>query len=154
VSRITSCILTAYLYTVPSNHLEQLVSYSSRILPPLTEWDNIKLFVVIPILATSLTRSVYEGANNLLEMLPYLVEYCLNADNRSNTRTHAASLAFAIIERLSRHEDICPARKILVDLLYPCFTKCCELHVERADNSFDEFSNVLSLIALLVCDIA
>lgn len=152
-SRISSCLLTAYLYAVPSKHFEQLVSYSSRILPPLTDWDNIKLFVIIPIIGASLTRNDFGSVHALLDMLPYLVEYCLNNDNHSTTRTHAASLSFVIIERLSKLEEICPARKFFVDLLLPLFARTCRLHLERADKSWDEFSNVLDVISLMVWSI-
>lgn len=132
------------------HHFDQLESYLSRTVPPLTEWDNIKLSMIFPIIATSLTHHVINAASDLTEIAPYLVEYSLNAENNCTTRSHAALLAFAIIERQSGKESICPEKKILVELLFPCLARSWERHIERVKESFDDFADILHLISILV----
>jgi hypothetical protein len=147
-----SSLLPVYLYHVPSNHVLALVSFTSQILPPLSEWDNLKLILILPILAGALVINKLGTASNMSELLPFLVEYSLNTNNDVRTRTHAISVAFTIIEQYLQNEAHCPVRSILTKMIFPDIVRCCESLPTVGNNALDDLINLLFVVAIMVSD--
>lgn len=85
-----------------------------QILPPLSEWDEVKLCVSFPLLAALLGSSStvlktfdHETTDNLNSMTPYLAQFCIGSDYDSFSRSAAASCLFSILLQNTDDADSC-----------------------------------------------
>ena len=79
-----------------------------QILPPLSELDEVKLYVAFPLLAAVLNgqKDIWKivspaAGERLLSMTTYLAQFSMSSDHDSFSRSAAASCLFAIL----KHED-------------------------------------------------
>lgn len=75
-----------------------------QILPPLSELDEVKLYVAFPLLAAVLNgqKDIWKNVSpatgeRLLSMTTYLAQFSISADHDSFSRSAAASCLFAIL---------------------------------------------------------
>jgi hypothetical protein len=121
-------------YACPSSTLssDNLVAFVDQILPPLSELDEVKLYVAFPLLAAVLNgqNDVWKVASpatvqRLQSMTTYIAQFTISADHDSFSRSAAASCLFAILihgdsENDSSGENI---KNVLDRVVYPAVTE-------------------------------
>lgn len=97
-------LIEAYACPSSTSSCDNLVAFVDQILPPLSELDEVKLYVAFPLLAV-----VLNGQNNvwnvmspdtgerLQSMTTYLAQFSMSSDHDSFSRSAAASCLFAIL---------------------------------------------------------
>ena len=77
---------------------------------PLTDWDNAKLSVILPLLSTVLYSNSIDSKSDrtsLELMCPYLVDYSLDKDNSSSSsRWAATSCVFSIVSNEVKGDEV------------------------------------------------
>ena len=156
IDSVVAHLLPAYKKTVPRQRLLHLTKEVSDIIPPLSDMDNINLFVRLPILGLALA-SLQNNDDSAMEteetslhdycisMLPGLTEYVLSDENDSRARSGAASCIFAILSFGTLDILDCPVLPLVKDTINPYISAA------HDDNSV---RNSLSLMALMVSAVA
>lgn len=116
-----------------------------QILPPLSELDEVKLYVAFPLLAAVLNgqNDVWKVVSSatverLQSMTKYLAQFSISADHDSCSRSAAASCLFAILispQSDSSGENI---KNLLDRVVHPAVTES----VARLQQTFDGTSGV------------
>ncbi len=90
-----------------------LVQFVDQILPPLSEWDEVKLNVALPLLAATLKSSTQvwsklesETSATLKTMVTYLAQFTLSSDHVAKSRTAAMTCLFAILLNSGEPDEI------------------------------------------------
>ena len=83
---------------------EGLVQIVDQVMPPLSEWDEVKLYVTLPLLAALLTSSnkVWNSLDSatlktLSSMITYLAEFSISSDPDAQAKSAASVCLFYIL---------------------------------------------------------
>ncbi len=151
----------------------------NQYLPPLSEWDEVKLFVALPLLSTALRNSSldWEKLENttmstLISMVKDLAQFIVSSDHLAHSRSAAASCLFSILVKASddNNDDEQTIRYLLEEVVSPVLVKAldymnnevCENLPRRAKNNaeesgdslnsaFSKFEEALGLLSVVVC---
>jgi hypothetical protein len=134
------------------------------VLPPLSEVDEVKLCVALPLLAAALGSS--DNASNdvsndlsvnesLATMTPYLVEYALSPAYDNQARSAAVSCLFSIIFHYQPSRSECLAQTIMKENLAPVLSATAtSLHAAKdattVETALTSFSDALDVFAIVV----
>ncbi len=114
-----------------------LVQFVNQVLPPLSEWDEVKLYVVLPLLASvirnpSFAWNMLENATSsiLMSMVHDLAQFIVSPDHVAHSRSAAASCLFSILVNRSEDsgndvqtDDDHTIRNLLVEVVSPVLAK-------------------------------
>ena len=105
-------LITAYECPSSVSSCGDLVQFVDQILPPLSEWDEVKLYVALPLLAAVLKSSnqVWKsldsvGLGALRSMITYLAQFSISSDHDAHSRSAAASCLFSILFHSTQDDD-------------------------------------------------
>ena len=89
------------------------MQFVDQILPPLSEWDEVKLNVALPLLAATLKSSNQvwsklesQTSDMLKTMITYLAQFSLSSDHVANSRSAATTCLFAILLNSGEPDEI------------------------------------------------
>ena len=121
-------------YECPSSvaSCDSLTSFVTNILPPLSDDDEVSLYVSLPLLAAVLKRSnkdlnmLEEGTSTILmSMVEDLALFSIRSDHHAHTRSAAASCLFSILFQSSEDNETKCARlieKLMKEVISPALT--------------------------------
>ena len=153
-SSILSQLLPAYQRPIPMENQSRIIAFTGQLLPPLTDWDNAKLSVMLPLLSTVLFSNKINSTSDTTSlelMCPYLVDYSLDKDNDSPSRCAAASCVFSIVSHYDCDKKDCLGMSLSKNNV------CSPLSAQIVDDnhkiviSDDVVQDSLNFLALLVC---
>ena len=109
---------------------EGLVQIVDQVMPPLSEWDEVKLYVTLPLLAALLTSSnkVWKSLDNatlktLSSMITYLAEFSISSDPDAQAKSAASACLFYILfhgsEDDESDDDTLVIQKLLEEVVSP-----------------------------------
>ena len=154
-SSILSQLLPAYQRPIPMENQSRIIAFTGQVLPPLTDWDNAKLSVILPLLSTVLSSNKINSKSDTTSlelMCPYLVDYSLDKDNDSSSRCAASSCVFSIVSNYDFDKKDCLGMSLSKNNV------CSPLSAQIVDDnhkiviSADVIQDSLNLLALLVCN--
>lgn len=97
-------IIPAYEGPASVSSCSGLVQFVDQILPPLSKWDEVKLFVAFPLLAAVLNTPNQEWRKcdratlgSLQSMITYLAQFSISPDHDARSRSAAASCLFSVL---------------------------------------------------------
>jgi hypothetical protein len=146
----------------------------NQVLPPLSEWDEVKLYVVLPLLAAVIRNPGLQWKtlendtpSTLMSMVQDLARFIASPDHVAHSRSAAASCLFSIIvnnsevdESDDNNDDKRTIPKLLVDVISPVLAKAITgLNKEVGDSlapreplhtAFRKFEECLGLMSVLV----
>lgn len=167
-------LLPAYESTSSIASCSSLVQFVNQVLPPLSEWDEMKLFVVLPLLAAVLRNHSLDWrtldsatSSTLMSMVQDLTQFIASSDHVAHSRSAAASCLFSILVNISednendsnddREHSI---RSLLVKAVSPMLEKAIRcLNTENASRvslhrAFCQIKDTIDLMGVLVsCDV-
>ncbi len=111
-----------------------LISRVSQLLPPLSEMDQTRLCVILPVLAVLLSEDGLNVRDNDCDILPNLAEYLLTKDNRNIARIAACTCTFAIAAQHLQEENRTIREKVLNQTIMPFFFNKIKAIENSADN--------------------
>jgi hypothetical protein len=137
------------------------------VLPPLSEVDEVKLCVSLPLLAAALGSSDNRSNDvpndlsvhkSLATMLPSLVEYALSPNYDNQARSAAVSCLFSIVFHYQPNRTECLAQNIIKDTLAPVLSDTATaLHAAKdtttVETALTAFSDALDVFAIMVSKI-
>lgn len=125
--------------------LKTMIKGVSDLMPPLSDADNLRMILMLPLLAASLHADVIvrpdpEAMDTdedsietlLLSLLEGLVDYALSSDQQSESRSTAASCLHAAMTKIGRTLG-CPAAPLLHKSIYPALRTAFEDFVKSPD---------------------
>ncbi len=146
-----------------------------QILPPLSEWDEVKLCITFPLMTSILNSSndVWNMLNDvtiegLTSMVTYLAEFSISSDHETRSRSAAASSLFSILIHCKEDEgcnsiqallenivcsDLVDAASSLTQDLTAILTpraSCVPLESSARLPSFSRVEDTLNFVGLLV----
>jgi hypothetical protein len=156
-----------------------LAKFVDKILPPLSEPDEVSLYITLPLLDASLKRSRQDSKKlesvtsaTLMSMVEELALFSIRSDHHVHSRSSAASCLFSILFKSSEDNDIDVIRvlqKLLREVVFPelstalrCLARAVnELPTPRAPGGvelpgkslpsiFSKVDDTLSLMSVLV----
>ena len=109
---------------------EGLVQIVDQVMPPLSEWDEVKLYVTLPLLAALLTSShkVWKSLDSatlktLSSMITYLAEFSISSDPDAQAKSAASVCLFYILfhgsEDDKSDDDTLVIQKLLKEVMSP-----------------------------------
>jgi hypothetical protein len=145
----------------------------NQYLPPLSEWDEVKLYVVLPLLAAALRNSSLDWKkldsatlSTLVSMVKDLAQFIASSDHVAHSRSAAASCLFSILVNTIEDcgiDDNCDKDTIsnlLVEVVSPVLVKAASgINEEVGDSptprqslrsAFCKFEEALDLMGVLV----
>lgn len=152
-------MLPAYKKWVPKEEVVKSMSLVSKILPPLSNQDAIRLSVMLPLLSESLENGNLpsreeKGVSDLESIHKDLATYALNSDYDATSRSAASSCLFSYIVHLAKKDtQTCPAQPLLEDVVMPGLldaSKDLEKEKLKGSNSRERVVDCLNLCSLLV----
>jgi len=151
---ILTHILPSFHGTVPFENQKKIISFAGQLLPPLSNWDCVKLCVVLPILSIILDNNQVEGyevlSESLVTMAPHLAEFALNRDQDNSARAAAASCMFSIGAKFQANNNVCLCLHLLRNTICPQIVRCAnEIVAANMDTSFAYFEDAVKLCALM-----
>uniref|UniRef100_A0A7S1YT85 MMS19 nucleotide excision repair protein n=1 Tax=Ditylum brightwellii TaxID=49249 RepID=A0A7S1YT85_9STRA len=113
-------ILPAYNNHTPSSEINSIIQFVSQVIPPLTEWDELKLCTALPILATALQHN-HPKNESLKEIITSLAEYAISTDHDCvEAKSAAASIVFSVmLHHQENGDNECIGRLLLRDVISP-----------------------------------
>ncbi len=139
----------AYDKCTPPDKVQALLSFTAQVLPPLSDWDNIKLCVVLPILSIILTSESTIGKKTSHFLATSLTEFVLTRYHHSTARIAAASCIFCIIVKQPQEESNCIDLKVLVDMISPLVTAKMKALEDQSLEGIEELQDAINLLALI-----
>ena len=112
-------------YVCPSSYMscDEVVAFVDQILPPLSELDEVKLYIALPLLSAALNgqKDAWEVISpatieRLLSMTTSLAQFSISGDHDPPSRSAAAACLFAILAHDSTGDSI---RHLLGSVVYP-----------------------------------
>lgn len=160
-------LLPAYESTSSIASCSSLVQFVNQVLPPLSEWDEMKLFLVLPLLAAVLRNHSLDWrtldsatSSTLMSMVQDLTQFIANSDHVAHSRSAAASCLFSILENDSNDDREHSIRSLLVKAVSPMLEKAIRcLNTENASRvslhrAFCQIKDTIDLMGVLVsCDV-
>jgi hypothetical protein len=149
-------LLPAYKKGAPQETLIKLAKEVSDIVPPLSDTDNINLYVKLPFLGAalgSLQKYPVKGTEGIVKadetslrdscisMLPGLTDYVMSNEHDSKSRSSAASCIYAIVPLGILNFKGCPVLPLIKNNVNPYLLSA---------NNHKSVRNGLNLMALLV----
>lgn len=137
-------LVEAFACPFSTSSCDNLVAFIDQILPPLTELDEVKLYVALPLLAALLngnndvwTVVSFATMQRLRSMTGYLAQFSISSDHDSLSRSAAASCLFSILKHgddaIGTDSEI---KNLLERVVYPVVTES----VARMQKTFDRAS--------------
>ena len=152
-SSILCLLLPAYEQPVPNENQSSIIRYTSQVMPPLSDWDNAKLSIILPVLSVMLFSNEIDSNSDkasLELMCSYLVEYSLDKDNHSTPRRAAASCVFSIVSKYDASKQNCLGMLLCKNNI--CSPLSVQLDGDRnVDISSEVIEDSFNFLALLVC---
>ena len=148
---IASLMLPAYKGWVPTEEVVKSISLVSRILPPLSDEDAIRLSVMLPLLAESLENGNLPspeepGISEFEATYKDLATYALNSEYDARSRSAASSCMFSYIVHLAKKDSTtCPSKLLLEEIVMPAIV---EASSEKGVG--EKLSDLLNLSSILV----
>jgi len=122
-------IIPAYKkVAVPTSHLDRFVSSVTKVLPPLSQKDNIRLSVMLPIVAAILGNTQMRTKvdnmdalllNQLEEMASPIADYALCSEWDRKARSAASSCLFQILLYYQQDKAKCISSSVLKESISP-----------------------------------
>ena len=148
---------------VPISHLERFVSSVSKVLPPLSQKDNIRLSVTLPIIAAILGNpqmrsKVDEMGASLLkqleDMASPIADYALCSEWDPKARSAASSCLFQILLYYQKDKTKCISSSVLKESISPSVTAACNQCESMTDESeeaksFEAIKSTFDLLAVV-----
>ena len=135
-------------YECPSSiaSCDSLISFVTNILPPLSDDDEVSLYVSLPLLAAVLKRSnkdlnkLEDGTSTILmSMVEDLALFCIRSDHHAHTRSAAASCLFSILfQSLEENETKCA--RLIEKLMKEVVSSALTTALIRLNKEFSETS--------------
>lgn len=165
---IVSYLRTAYCDLVDEEHFYQLVQFVSKALPPLSESDNARIRICLPLLSSAMqccSASKTKSNNNspniqimskdiIQSILLDLAELSVNAPYRVVRNNAAQCVHAAIADYISVHAE-CPAKQIVKDIVlvsihinYRTATGK-ESNLRQKEEAIEALANGITLLGLL-----
>ena len=132
---------------VPTSHLERFVSSVSKVLPPLSQKDNIRLSVTLPIIAAILgnpqMRSKVDEMDasllkQLAEMASPIADYALCSEWDPKARSAASSCLFQILLYYQQDKTKCISSSVLKESISPSVIAACNQESESMTDENEE----------------
>lgn len=123
----------------------------AEVLPPLSDWDNTRLCVILPVLSVLFASDHTFEEDALCPLVPSLVEYVLTREYHKSARASASSCIFSIVSKHLRDENKCTIDKIMSDKLCPLMISSLT-KISNDSSSFygiTELQDVMNLTALI-----
>ena len=149
-STILPFLIPVYECPSSASSCDGLVQFVDQIMPPLSETDEVNLFVALPLLAAAFTSTtkLWETLDSatlklLSSMVTYLAEFSISSDHNAHSRTAASTCLFSILFHRSEDgdksegNDVLVIQKLLQEVVLP--TLICSL-----DSLKTEVSDVLT----------
>ncbi|KAL7473497.1 hypothetical protein ACHAXS_013925 [Conticribra weissflogii] len=149
-------LLPAYEHTSAISSLRTLVNSVGQVIPPLSEWDEVKLSVCLPLLAAVLgccdrawSKLDATTVDGLKSMIPYLAQFCMNPDHGLYARSSASSCLFSTIFHYSNEErcdddGFAVVHNLLDNDVFPALEEAIEsLKADMSDDATKEKSSFL-----------
>jgi len=126
-------LVPAYERSSAASSCGGLAQFVDQILPPLSEWDEVKLCIAFPLLAAVL-NSLNESWGTLdsatlkilRSMITDLAQFSISSDHDAHARSAAASCLFSVLYHSGQDddcdEDVSNFRKLLEDVVHPVLT--------------------------------
>lgn len=150
-----------------------LVQFVNQYLPPLSEWDEVKLYVVLPLLAAALRNSKLDwkkldsaALSTLMSMVNDLAQFIASSDHVAHSRSAAASCLFSILVNtredcgIDDNDENNTISNLLVEVVSPVLEKAASgINKEVGDfptprqslrSAFCKFEEALDLMGVLV----
>ena len=136
LEKIYSIILPlrrGYEHELSTTRLTKIVDSISKVLPPLSDMDTLRLSVILPLLAVALENARSPSSNAtadsddtklqalLHDMIGDLADFTMVPENHSIARVHAARCLHAVIVRFVPHNNTlgCPVENLAKNNLFP-----------------------------------
>jgi hypothetical protein len=144
----------------PPSQLDDLITITSKALPPLTDTDKVRLAVALPFLSAALQNPLIcadhpsISQEKLKALLADLAEFAISSDQHAGTRSYAAMCLMKLISCFVPESEDCPSQALVNDYVLPVL----ESSVERGGRAKDvkvrkrhvsDFQECLSLVAVL-----
>ena len=148
-----SQLLPAYQRPIPGRNQSRIIAFTGQVLPPLTDWDNAKLSVILPLLSTVLFSNKIDSKSDTTSlelMCPYLVDYSLDKDNDSPSRCAAASCVFSIVSNYDFDKKDCLAMPLSKNNVCLRLSAYMADDNQKTDINSEIIQDSLNMLALLV----
>lgn len=144
-------LVEAFACPSSASSCDNLVASVDQVLPPLSEQDEVKLYVTFPLLAALLNgqNDVWTVMNSttalrLQAMTTYLAQFSISTDHDCHSRSAAASCLFAILTHGNDATDSDPGsiRNLLETVCFPAITDAAakmQQNFDRASTGNTEF---------------
>uniref|UniRef100_A0A7S3Q246 MMS19 nucleotide excision repair protein n=1 Tax=Chaetoceros debilis TaxID=122233 RepID=A0A7S3Q246_9STRA len=147
------CLLQFYKKTVPEEKVDNIVSRVSQVLPPLSDWDEAELFILLPILSVLLSSKAELSDNSratLVNIIMDLSEYALSRGHRFAARSAASTCLFSIISTCQNAtvEDCC-GLKLLREKICPNIETGINSKANEDIDQYVDLSDAFNLAALV-----
>jgi len=151
-------LLHTYERTPAISSCKTLIDSIGQVIPPLSEWDEVKLSVCLPLLASILNCSDHvwskleaSSIDGLKSMTPYLAQFCMSPDHKPYARSSASSCLFSTIFHASNDEEQCDddeyaiVHQLLDNNVFPALEEAVEsLKADVSDLACKETSGFVS----------
>ena len=114
-------LLSSYRHLTPADGIEKIVSMVVDLLPALSEWDNARLYIILPILSIILSGDGNVDDKQITPLISSLIEFTLARENDAATRVAAGHCIFSIILNHAGDKEITKAivENVLSNTLSP-----------------------------------
>jgi len=154
----------AYQSSVPAVEIAKLLSVISNILPPLSDSDNGRLAITLPLLAKALEYNTLPSpddpmfhsiAEQLASIDNDLARYALGAAYESKSRSGAATCLHVYITHFARQEvNGYATKKVLEDVIVPgLWSAYDELKEKGSHGALEAFVDCLNLCSNIVSSV-
>ena len=108
--------------------IQKVVHRVSQVLPPLSEWDSVELYTLLPILSVVLSGNLILGGTGqmqktLIQIAPDLLDYALNKEANAASRSAAVSCIFSIVSKYQDDMNSCMGKNLMKSVLSPHIVK-------------------------------
>ena len=123
---------------MPASELERIIGSVSKVLPPLSQGDNVQLSVMLPLVATILENPSAKVSTNtklmedLESMASPLADFSLCQDWNADARSAASTCLFQTILHYQQDKTKCIGPAILKDCISPYLFSAVEEMEERS----------------------
>lgn len=146
-------MLQFYKKSVPEDKVNNIVSRVSQLLPPLSDWDGVELFILLPVLSVLLSSGARLSDNSkeiLVNITIDLSEYALTRGNSFAARSAASSCLFSIISTCqSAGVEDCCGLKLLRDKICPAIETGINSRANKDIDQNIDLSDAFNLAALV-----
>jgi len=146
---ILPLLLMAYYKCTPHDKIEALLSFTTQVLPPLSEWDNTKLCVVLPILSIILAGESNLDMKSSRFLATSLVEFVLTRYHHHIARIAAGSCIFSILSKQPQDDPNPIGLEIMIDMVSPSIVTKLKSFQDESSEGVDTLNDTINLLALI-----